>query len=123
WAHEVELAPFAIARATVTQGEFADFVDDGGYARRDLWSDAGRRWLNRERAEHPLHWRRDGGGWTRRVFDARVPLERDLAMIPVNWHEAQAWCAWAGRRLPTEAEWEAAASMDGGAKRRHPWGD
>ncbi len=130
WAHPVELAPFAIARAPVTQEEFAAFVADGGYRRRELWSDAGWRWREAAGAEGPLYWRREASGWLRRDFDRWVPLEPHRPMLHVAWHEAEAWCRWAGRRLPSEAEWEAAAAaaVAGGgtldaAKRRYPWGD
>jgi iron(II)-dependent oxidoreductase len=121
WAHSVELAPFAIARAPVTQAEFAAFVEAGGYARRELWTDAGWSWRESAQAEHPVYWRRDGG-WLRREFDEWVPLESHRPVIHVNWYEADAYCRWAGRRLPTEAEWEAAAAGPG-PKRRFPWGD
>ena len=124
WAHPAPLAPFAIARAPVTQGELAAFVDDGGYRRRELWSDEGWAWREGEGAERPVYWRRaeDGAGWQRRDFDRWRPLEPDRPMIHVCWHEAQAYCRWAGRRLPSEAEWEAAATLAGGEKRRFPWG-
>ncbi len=130
-AHEVTVAPFWIARAAVTQAEFAEFTEDRGYARRELWSEEGWRWREAVRAEQPLHWRRDGGRWLRRAFDRFVALEPHRPAIHVCWYEADAWCRWAGRRLPTEVEWEAAASCEPGqggralvdARRRYPWGD
>jgi iron(II)-dependent oxidoreductase len=124
WAHPVELAPFAIARAPVTQAEFAAFVEGGGYSRADLWPDEGWAWRERVAAAHPVYWRREAPGrWLRRDFDRWVPLEPHRPAIHVNWYEAQAYCRWAGRRLPTEAEWEAAASGGAGeGKRRFPWG-
>ena len=112
WAHDVELASFRIARAPVTQAEYAAFVDDHGYERRALWSDAGWAWREAEDAHGPLYWRRDGDrGWQRRVFDRWIAIvtQPHRPMIHVNAHEAEAWSRWAGRRLPTEAEWEIAA--------------
>ena len=125
WAHPVTVRPFAMARSPVRQAEYADFVEDGGYRRRELWPEAGWLWRTAAAAEHPVYWRRGEGGWQRRDFDRWVALEPDRPLIHVNWFEAQAYCRWAGRRLPTEAEWEAAASMDAGdhRKRRFPWGD
>ena len=111
WAHTVEVPAFRIARAPVTQAEFAAFVDDGGYRSRALWTDAGWSWREQARAEHPLYWRRTQQGWERRVFDRWMPIESrpHQATIHVCAHEAEAWCRWARRRLPTEAEWERAA--------------
>ena len=115
WAHPVEVAPYRIARAPVTQGDFAEFVGDGGYRRREFWSDEGWAWRERDGAEHPATWR---GAWERRDFDRWVPLEPHRPVVHVNWYEARAYCAWAGRRLPTEAEWKCAAGPA-----RYPWGD
>ncbi len=122
--HEVRLEAFAIARAATTQGQFLAFVEDGGYLRREFWSEEGWAWRERERATHPVYWRREGTRWYRRVFDRWVPLEPQRPVIHVNAYEAEAYCRWAKRRLPTEAEWEYAASLAGGyAKRLYPWGD
>jgi iron(II)-dependent oxidoreductase len=131
WAHPHEVRPFRIARAAVTNGEFAAFADDGGYLKRELWDDEGWRWRTAAGLEHPVYWRRGPEGWELRRFQDWLPLPRDAAVIHVSWHEAQAYCRWAGRRLPTELEWEVAAAgeptADGTAlaedKRRYPWGD
>jgi iron(II)-dependent oxidoreductase len=122
WAHAVEVAPFRIARAAVSQGELAAFVEEGGYRRRELWSAEGWQWRQREAVEGPLYWRREGPAWLRRDFDRWVPLEPHRPVIHVSAHEAEAYCAWAGRRLPSEPEWEAAAAGAGERRRHFPWG-
>jgi ergothioneine biosynthesis protein EgtB len=113
WAHPVRVAPFAIARRPVTQGEFRAFVEDGGYRRDELWSSAGLAWRSASGASHPLYWRRDAtsGDWQRRVFDQWRALDPSAPMTHVSAHEAEAYCRWADRRLPTEAEWEFAAAQ------------
>lgn len=129
WAHEVVLQPFKIARAPVINAQFAEFVDAGGYTQRDYWSDAGWAWREQRELKHPVYWRRDPQDWVVRQFDQWRPLSLHAALIHVSWYEAQAYCRWADRRLPTEAEWEAAAAgeADGESlsdnKRQFPWGD
>ena len=122
WAHPVEIEPFAIARTAVTQGQYLEFVEDGGYQRQEVWGPAGWGWCREAGAQHPAYWRRErDGSWTRRVYDRMVELEEHLPLIHVNWYEADAYCRWADRRLPTEAEWELAASTVD--KSTYPWGD
>jgi iron(II)-dependent oxidoreductase len=123
-AHEVHVEPFRISRTAVTNAEFAAFVDDHGYQRRELWSDTGWQWRESNDVQHPLYWKVDGDKWRRRNFDQVVPLEDSLPMVHVNWYEAEAFCRWGQRRLPTEAEWEMAAAAEpkGSRKRKFPWG-
>ncbi|TSA13139.1 MAG: ergothioneine biosynthesis protein EgtB [Betaproteobacteria bacterium] len=109
WAHEVALPAFAIARCAVSNAEYREFVDDGGYVRRELWSDAG--WAMRARLAllQPRYWKRAADDWSVRRFDRWLPLAPQAPVMHLSWHEAEAYCAWAGRRLPSEAEWERAA--------------
>lgn len=132
WAHPVTLKPFRISRRTVTNGELAAFVEAGGYSRREFWNEEGWRWLEGAKARHPVYWKKEGSGrWLRRDFDQWLSLEERNPALHVNWYEADAYCRWAQRRLPTEAEWEMAASAElringhGAArsKRLFPWGD
>jgi len=133
WAHPTQIAPFAISNLPVTQGEFLKFVEDGGYQRFEFWSHEGWEWRRKAEARHPVYWKKEtGDGWFFRHFDEWFPLQDDLPVIHVCYFEAEAYSRWAGRRLPTEAEWELAASVipkengkswDPKSKRKYPWGD
>lgn len=125
-AHARFVPKFKIARLPVTNAEFARFIEEGGYERREFWDEGGWEWREREGWTCPLGWRRgEGGEWfARRMFDesALAPLH---PVAGVSWYEASAYARFAGKRLPTEAEWEKAASWDDARsrKRRYAWGD
>lgn len=103
------VAPFAIDSAPVSNAQFLDFVDDGGYQNRQFWSGAGSAWLMQQERSSPLYWQRDGAQWRTQRFGHAVTLAPHDAVRHLNLYEAQAYCAWIGRRLATESEWEYAA--------------
>ena len=124
-AHHVFVKPFAIDVTPVTNGQFMQFVDAGGYRERRWWSDAGWQWLEQSGCQAPKHWSSSGSGWTMRVMDRESVIDSLRPVCHVCYHEADAFARWAGKRLPTEVEWETAASWDASAGRRldFPWGD
>ena len=113
-AHEKHVEAFTIDVQCVSNRAVLEFVEAGGYRDARFWSDAGAAWLGRAMLSHPARWRRskDGTGerWEQLWFGSWQPLPLDRAVCHVNAYEAEAYCAWAGRRLPTEAEWELAAT-------------
>ncbi len=127
WQYPVNVEPFAIARAATSYQQYAGFVDDGGYANQQYWDKAGWEWIQKNKLKTPDGWRKEAdGNWLIKQFDQWQPMRPHAAVIHINWFEASAWCRWAGRRLPTEAEWELAASgspADINEKRTYPWGD
>ena len=111
WAHPSSLGVFRIARRGVNNAEYAEFVEAGGYRDPAWWSDDGRAWLVRAESAHPQRWRRSRDGWQQRWFGAWQPLAPNAPVCHVNAFEAEAYCRYARRRLPTEAEWECAANL------------
>lgn len=125
WRHPCYVPPFTMDSTLVSNAQFKDFVDDGGYQRPQFWSVGGRRWLQRQQREAPRGWQRaqgkdTQGAWHCRSFDRSTMLAPNQPVRHVSLYEAQAYCVWAGRRLPTEAEWEFAALSGHPALR---WGD
>lgn len=136
----VTLDQFSMSKCLVSNRQFMAFVEDGGYKRSGLWSFGGQKWLQTETdvalvhgsdepllrlPRHPLYWRWHEDQWQERVFDRWQPLVPDAPVTHVTYWEAEAYCQWAGRRLPTEFEWEAAAlgNRPGEPFRRFPWGN
>jgi iron(II)-dependent oxidoreductase len=125
-AYEIHVERFHIDLHPVSNAQYLRFIEDGGYQRLELWSPAGRRWLADRGAAHPAQWRRDEQGrWHERHFGRCRPLVLDQPVVHVSWYEADAYARWAGKRLPSEAEWEKAAvwDLERGTARRFPWGD
>ena len=124
--HEVVLDPFEIDRAPVTNGDFADFIAADGYGRAELWSEAGWRWREENaEIEAPKYWFRADSGWHHRTMDRTEPVDPHRPVCHICYYEAEAYARHAGKRLPTEVEWEAAATWDpeSGTRRRFPWGN
>lgn len=125
WAHEVALPEYEIDAQPVNWAQFAEFAEDGGYDRAQWWSAAGWSWVQAQGRRAPAHVEQlRGAVLVQRGVGARMRLQRAAQGQPVlhvSRHEAQAWCRWAGRRLPTEPEWELAAAT--AASRGFVWGD
>ncbi|MGI9181285.1 MAG: ergothioneine biosynthesis protein EgtB [Longimicrobiaceae bacterium] len=123
--HSVRLDPFMIDVAPVTSGEYLEFIQAGGYSEPSLWSKAGWKWLQEAEVSAPQFWEEQEGIWHVRRMDRTLPLDPRTPVCHVCYYEAEAYAHWAGKRLPTEFEWEAAASWDPerGEKRLYPWGD
>ncbi len=127
-AHTVTLPAFAVAALPVLNRDFRRWVEGGGYRDLSCWSAAGREWLEAEGATTPLHWQIENDRVLERGFGNPRSLPDDAPVIHVSWYEADAYARAHGARLPSEFEWEVAASYDpaagaDGARRRHPWGD
>jgi ergothioneine biosynthesis protein EgtB len=126
-AHKVWLENFAIDRALVSVGDFLEFINDAGYQNFRWWYSAGWEKVNTEHWQAPLYWEQAGGEWMIRDFAGlhRVADKANEPVSHVSFLEASAYAKWAGKRLPTEIEWEKAATLGPApnSKQRFPWGD
>jgi ergothioneine biosynthesis protein EgtB len=121
--NKVDVPAFAIDKYEVTNREFLAFVEAGGYDRRDLWTEADWNWKTENHIAHPGFWRRRGDSWFIRAMFDEIPLPLDWPVY-VSHAEASAYVRWAGKRLPTEAEWQRAAyGTSDGSERLYPWGN
>jgi ergothioneine biosynthesis protein EgtB len=122
-AHSVSVPAFAIDRYKVTNGQFLDFLKSGGYRDRGLWTPADWEWKSSSDVSHPAFWKRIGDSWHLRTMFDEIPLPLSWPVY-VSHAEAAAYARWAGKRLPTEAEWQRAShGSNSGVERRFPWGD
>ena len=121
WAHEVSVSEFEIDAQPVCWSQFAEFVDDGGYDNRRWWADAGWDQLEASGRRAPRYVEQVSGGVLARRGGRLQRLPGAQVLLHVSAHEADAWCRWAGRRLPSDAEWALAASAAGA--RGFAWGE
>ena len=124
-AHTMDLPAFKIDRLLTTNEEYAHFISEGGYEKREFWSNEGWEWRNERTGHCPLYWRSENGTWrVRTMFDDNV-WEPGHPVTGVSWYEAEAYARFMRKRLPTESEWEKAASWDPvrNLKSRFAWGD
>ncbi|GHJ42142.1 ergothioneine biosynthesis protein EgtB [Streptomyces sp. TS71-3] len=124
-AHRRLVPPFFIDTVPVTNGAYQLFISDGGYEEQRWWTPEGWAYIREHGVTAPLFWRQEGGMWLRRRFGVTEPVPPDEPVLHVSWYEADAYARWAGRRLPSETEWEKAARHDPvtGRTMRFPWGD
>ena len=110
-SHKVYLQDFSIAQQLVTNGEFLDFIEAGGYKEFKYWLDEGWQWVQQKQIQHPLYWHKVNGSWHYFTLGGLVPVDKNAMLCHVSFYEAQAYATWKGARLPTEFEWEASASQ------------
>jgi gamma-glutamyl hercynylcysteine S-oxide synthase len=122
-ANSADVPAFAIDQFMVTNRQFLDFMNNGGYQTRSLWSDADWNWINSEAISHPVFWKKSETGWLYRGMFHEIPLPPDWPVY-VSHAEASAYARWTGKQLPTEAQWQrAACGTPEGSERYYPWGE
>jgi ergothioneine biosynthesis protein EgtB len=107
--HKVFLNDFEISKSLVTNAEFVEFIEAGGYENFKLWLDEGWSWINENQIKSPLYWKKTAGKWFSYTLEGLKPIEPDHILTHISFYEAQAYATWKGLRLPTEFEWEIAA--------------
>jgi ergothioneine biosynthesis protein EgtB len=121
--HEAQVPEFAIDRYEVTNRQYLEFMAAGGYENRAFWSDESWKWKTEHAVSHPVFWSKSGEGWLYRTMFEEIPLPPDWPVY-VSHAEAMAYARWAGKELPSEAQWHRAAyGTDGGLERLYPWGN
>ncbi|RZO84891.1 MAG: ergothioneine biosynthesis protein EgtB [OM182 bacterium] len=110
--HKVYLTAFSLANRLVTNAEFQAFMEDGGYHRPELWLSEGWSQRHQQGRDHPLYWRQQDGVWFEYRLDGLYPLVANAPVVHVSGYESAAFAAWSNARLPTEFEWEFAASFE-----------
>jgi len=111
--HRVWLEPYRLADRLVTNGEWLEFMADNGYRRHELWLSDGWAKVNAETWRAPFYWQELDGVWFEHTLHGTFPVNPALPVSHVSFYEAEAFAAWAGKRLPSEAEWEHAVALDG----------
>ena len=120
--HKTYLEEYLIDVFPVTCGQYEEFIKDGGYEDYKYWLADGWSKVNENKWECPMYWTRSDGEWFVHDFAGMRPIDPKEPVCNVSYYEASAYCKWAGKRLPTEAEWEKAATYDTDNKREYPWG-
>ena len=121
-SHRVRVPAFEIDRYMITNAQYLAFMRDGGYQTRSLWSDDDWIWKSAQNLSHPIFWKQNGDAWLYRTMFDEIPLPLDWPVY-VSHAEASAYARWAGKTLPTEAQWHRAAyGTSDGTERFYPWG-
>ena len=114
--HKVYIAPFEISNRLVSNGEFLEFINDGGYSNYEFWHEEGWKWVNDNETQHPLYWKNENETWFQFTLAGLKELKKDHPLTHINYYEAFAFAQWKKMRLPTEFEWELASD-------KFHWGD
>ena len=115
--HKTYIQPFEISKALVTNKEYIEFIEAGGYQDFNLWLDEGWHWVNNNKVQSPLYWEKIDGVWHHYTFGGLKTVDLDAILCHISFYEAQAFATWKGMRLPTEFEWEVASSKFDWGKR------